>query len=240
MALKRKITKDDFDKLSADIKAEYTEKDGEYVLDLDGDGDEDVGALRRAKDRAAQERKEALARAKAAEDKLAELDNNDARKSGDIERLEASWKDKLDTQKTEYEDRLTTKDTFISQTLVDSVAQNIANSISTVPALLLPHIKARLTADLDGDSPTTKVLDADGKPSAATVKELTQEFVDNKDYASIIQANKASGGGAPDKGQRQGGASHNSTGDKPPMLSDLSGADLAAQLKANKEANAEH
>ena len=89
MALKRKIDKAAFDKLSKDIQAEYVEKDGEYVLDVDG-GDDDTGALRRAKDRAVQERKDAEKRAREAEEKLAELDDNDARKKGDIEKLEAS------------------------------------------------------------------------------------------------------------------------------------------------------
>lgn len=68
MALKRKISKEAFDKLSEDIKAEYKEQDGEYVLDIDGD--EDTGALKRAKDREAQLRRDAEKRAKEAEEKL--------------------------------------------------------------------------------------------------------------------------------------------------------------------------
>lgn len=238
MALKRKIDKAAFDKLSKDLQAEYVEKDGEYVLDVEGGSDDDNGALRRAKDRAVQERKDAEKRAREAEEKLAELDDNDARKKGDIEKLEASWKDKHEKQKEEYEAKLATKDKFISTTLVDSVAQQMASKISTSPALILPHIKARLQADLDGETPSTKVLDASGNVSAATVADLEKEFVDNKDFASIIVASKAKGGGAPDKGQqRQGGASQQ-PGDKPAPLAAMSGADLAATLKAKKEADA--
>ena len=244
MALKRKIKKEEFDKLSADIKAEYVEKDGEYILDVDGDdnsGGEDVGALRRAKDREVQSRKEAEKRAREAEAKLAELDDNDARKRGDIEALEKSWKDKHDATVADYDGKLKAKDAFISRSLVDNVASQIANEISTSPSLILPHIKARLTADLEGDEPATKVLGADGKPSAATVDDLKKEFVDNKDFASIIRASKASGGGAPDKGQRTrlGGASQTTNGDKPQPLAALPAKDLAAQLKAAKEANAD-
>jgi hypothetical protein len=243
MALKRKIDKKAFDKLSKDLQAEYVEKDGEYVLDVDGGNDDDNGALRRAKDRAVQERKDEKKRADAAEAKLADLDDNDARKTGDIEKLDKSWKDKLDAQTVESAKTIAAKDKFISSTLVDSVASAIAAEITTTPGnakILLPHIRARLAADLDGDTPATKVLGADGKVSATTVDELKKEFVDNKDYASIIVASKANGGGAPDKGQqRPGGASQTETGDKPPMLSNLSGKDLAAQLKANKEAEAD-
>jgi len=242
MALKRKITKEVFDKLSADLKAEYVEKDGEYVLDVDGDdNNEDVGALRRAKDREVQARKDAEKKAREAEAKLAELDGNDARKRGDIEALEKSWKDKYDKDTGELKTKLEAKDGFISKSLVDNVASSIAAEISTTPALILPHIRARLTADLEGDTPTTKVLGADGKPSASTVDDLKKEFVDNKEFATIIRASKASGGGAPDKGQRTrlGGASHNQPGDKPTPLAALPAKDLAAQLKAAKEANAD-
>lgn len=241
MALKRKLTKEAFDKLSADIKAEYVEKDGEYVLDLDGDdGGEDVGALRRAKDREVQARKEAERKARDAEAKLAEIDGNDARKRGDIEALEKSWKEKYDKDTGELKAKLDTKDGFIKTSLVDNVAHQIASEISTSPALILPHIKARLTADFDGDTPATKVLGADGKPSALSVDELKKEFVDNKDFASIIRASKASGGGAPDKGQktRIGGAPQN-PGDKPAPLAAMNAKDLAAQIKAAKEADAD-
>lgn len=236
MALKRKIDKAAFDKLSKDLQAEYVEKDGEYVLDLDGGNDDDNGALRRAKDRAVQERKDAEKRAKEAETKLAELDDNDARKSGDIEKLEKSWKDKLEAQKAESDKAIADKDTFISTTLVDSVANAMAAKISTSPALILPHIKARLQADLTGDTPATKYLDASG--NATTAEALEKEFVDNKDFASIIVASKAKGGGAPDKGQqRLGGASQQTDDGKPVSLASLSGKDLAAEIAARKEAN---
>lgn len=237
MTLKRKIDKATFDKLSKDLQAEYVEKDDEYILDLyGGNDDDDNGALRRAKARAVQERKDAEKRAKEAEAKLAELDDNDARKSGDIEKLEASWKSKLDAQKAESDATINSKDAFISSTLIDNVANAMAAKISTSPALILPHIKSRLQADLSGDAPTMKYLDASG--NSTTAEALEKEFVDNKDFASIIVASKAKGGGAPDKGQqRLGGASQKTDDGKPVSLASLSGKELAAELAARKEAN---
>lgn len=242
MALKRKIDKAAFDKLSADLKAEYVEKDGAYVLDVDGDSnDDEAGALRRAKDREVQARKDAEKRAKEAEDKLAELDTSDARKRGDIETLEKSWKDKMEAQKADYDKKIAGKDGFISKSLVDTVASTLAAKISTSPALILPHIRARLQADMEGDEPSTRILDTAGKVSALTIADLEKEFVDNKEFASIIRASKATGGGAPDKGQRTrlGGASQTPDGQKPVSLASLDAKDLAAQIKASKEANAE-
>ena len=233
--IKSKIDKAAFDKLSKDLQAEYVEKGGEYSLDVDGA--DDTGALRRAKDRAIQERKDEKKRADDAEAKLADLDDNSARKTGDIEKLDKSWQGKLDAQTADSDQKIAAKDAFISTTLVDSVAQTMAAKISTSPALILPHIKARLKADLTGDAPVTTFMDAAG--NATTADALEKEFVDNKDFATIIIANKSNGGGAPNTDKRPGGASQTDTGDKPVMLSGLSGKDLAAQLKANKEANAD-
>lgn len=239
MALKRKIDKAAFDKLSAEIKAEYVEKDGDYVLDVDGgdDNNEDVGALRRAKDREVQARKEAEKKAREAEAKLAEIDTETARKGGDIATLEKSWQKKLDDQKAEYESKLEGKDNFISTSLVDNVASKLAAEISTSPALILPHIKARLAADMTGDAPVTQYMGKDGKPT--TIDAFKKEFVDNPDFKAIIRASKASGGGAPnDQTKRIGGATQQ-PGDKPASFASMNPKDLAASIAAKKAAEAD-
>ena len=230
MALQKKITKEVFEKLPEALKAEYIEKDGNYVLDIEGD--EDTGALKRAKDREAQKRREAEKALKTAQQELDDLQDNDAKKRGDIETLEKSWKEKDEKKDKEHQEKLTTKDNFIRRSLVDAKALEIATTISKSPKVLLPHIKARLTADLEADTPITKILDADGKPSAMTVKELSEEFVANKDFASIIIGSKASGSSTVGNDKLpKGGAS---SGDKD--LSKATGSELVEHLKAKKEA----
>ena len=93
MALKRKITKADYDKLAADIKTEYVaDGDDNYRLDLDGE--EDTGALKRAKDRETQLRTDAEKKAAELAAQLDSLTDSDAKKRGDIEALEKSLKEK--------------------------------------------------------------------------------------------------------------------------------------------------
>ena len=41
-----------------------------------------------------------------------------------------------------------------------------------------------------------RVVDINGNPSTASISDLEKEFVDNKDYSSMIKANVGSGGGA--------------------------------------------
>ena len=230
MALKKKLSKAEYDKLSDAIKAEYIEDGDGFRLDIDGD--EDTGALKRAKDREAQLRREAETKLREAQEQLDALGNDDARKKGDIATLEKSWQKKLDDTKAEYEGKVSKLTTHTTKTLVDNVATQIATKISNAPALFLPHIKTRLQADFEGDAPVTRVLDKDGKPSAMTVEELAAEFVANKDFSAIITASKASGGAGKPSNNNGGGAPNNS--DKPADLASMNPAQLAEHIKASK------
>lgn len=231
MAMKQKITKAEYDKLSDALKGEYLADGDNFKLDLSDA--EDTGPLKRALEREKADAGTSKARVKELEQQLSDLADGDARKVKDIGTLEKSWEAKMTKQREEFEGKLSNRDKFIKEQLVDSVASTIAHKISKSPALLLPHIKARLAADLDGDVPATKVLDASGKLSAMTVDELSAEFVANKDFSAIILASQASGGaGASNKG---GGATNQGNGNNPPAdLSKISPKQLAEQIKESK------
>lgn len=70
---------------------------------------------------------------------------------------------------------------------------------------LLPHIRARMTMELRDGKPTAVILGPDGKPSALTVAELKQEFINDAAFAPLIVGSKASGAGG-GKGGKGGGA----------------------------------
>lgn len=211
MAIKQKITKVVYDALSDELKKEYKLVGVDYVLDLEGY--EDPVELKRAKDREAQNARDSKAALTLAQDELAALkaslgndDETKARKAGDIATLEKSWQGKIDAATTESNGKLAKKDAYIQAQLVDAVAHQLASKIAQSPNVILPHIKARLQADLTGDVPVTRVLDATGKVSAMSLAELEKEFVANPDFAAIIIASNGSGGGAPGGKQNGGGA----------------------------------
>jgi hypothetical protein len=231
MALKAKITKEQFAKLPADIQAEYVEDGDSYKLDVEGL--EDTGALRRAKDRESQGRKDAEAALREAQEELERINGDDARKKGDIATLEKSWQKKLDDQKADYEGKVAKLTSHTTKSLVDNVALSVATKISNSPQLLIPHIRARLQANFDGDEPVTVVLGKDGKPSTMTVDELSAEFVANKDFSAIIVGSKASGG-ASKPSTSGGGAPNNGNNDKPADLSKMNPTELAVHLKEVK------
>jgi flagellar biosynthesis GTPase FlhF len=212
--MKRIITQAEYDALSADMQAVYV-KDGE-VWKIKLEGDDPMFAAVKAEKAAAQKRAEdleaelAAARAKEteAETKAREEREKAAKASGDVAAIEASWKEKVDAAEKRAaaaEDRATKQ---LEASMLDTAAAGISTRISTVPSLLTPQIRARLSVEQpENGKPIIRVLDSTGQPSSLSLAELEKEFVDNKDFAAIIKASDASGGGAGGEHGDGGGAS---------------------------------
>ena len=210
MALKAKISAADHEKLSDDLKSAYKKSGDDFVLDVEGA--DDPAELRRARDREKQAAKEARERAEKAEEERDELKRKldddttaDARKKGDIAALEKSWQEKYDAAVKKGGDEAEKLREQMRVLLVRDKARALAEEISTAPELILPHIMSRLSADFEGDMPVTRVLDVDGKPSAASLDELRKEIVATSKFAAIIKASSATGSGAAGNGGGNGG-----------------------------------
>lgn len=188
------------DGLEEGLKGLYVQdkESGKYTLQING-----IDSLKNAKQYEKQARQAAEARLKKIEEEMQAIKDEKEKalleaqkKSGDVGALEASWKKKIEEAEAKFaanEQRLQGE---LNKLLVDNVAQSIANEISVSPSLLLPHIKARLQAEINGDTAITRVLDVDGKPSAHSVNDLKNEFMSNKEFAPILKSSNASGGGA--------------------------------------------
>ncbi len=225
MALKFKIKKADYDKLSDDFKGEYIvgEDEGEYVLDVAGLPEpEDTDALKRTIERERDNVKAAKAEARELKKKVEGFP--------DVEKMEADHK--AETAKLR---------TFAETTLIDGEAARLAAKISNAPALIIPHIKARLVADMSGDMPVTKIKGTDGNVSDLTIEKLGEEFVANKDFAAIIIGSKATGGGTPLKpgSKPLGGGTPPKDGEQLPDLSKMAPSSLAERITAKREAAAQ-
>jgi hypothetical protein len=235
MALKLKITKEQFEKLADNVKFEYVADGEEYRLQVDGI--EDVGPLKRANQRLKDQLEQEQTAHDSTRDKLERIEKNPARKQGDIDALERQWTKEKEDAVNAIQSKLEGREKFISQTLLENAAQSIADRISTSPAVMRPHIERRLSVDMSGDVPVIKVLDKDGKASALTADKLGEEFVANKDFSSIIRVTKASGGaGSP---SQNGGAVNRPSptqgqGDKPANLAAASPSELVAVIAAKK------
>lgn len=229
MALKRKIDKPTFDALSDAMKPLYVEKAGAYVLDA-----EDATELERSlnsereESRGLRERIEAIEREKAEATEAARVAAEEtARKKGDIEALETSWRTKLDAEKVAGSEREGKLKRQIEKLLVDNVAKDLAHKISVAPDLILPHVQKRLSAELSGEAPITRVLDNEGKPSALTLDDLEKDFVADTRFAAIIKGSNASGGSANSNTRGSGSAGK--------KISEMSELERIAAHKANPD-----
>lgn len=208
MALKTKITKAEFDLLADVLKAEYKASGDSYLLDAD-----DMNELRAAKDRETEARKLEKERADrlqaekdTAEAGRVEAERLKALKDKDVTTLEASYKNEKETAVAAEKLNTAKRENQLRDLLVENKAIELANEISTSPILILPHIRSRLKAELDGDKPITRVLDVSGEVSAKTMEDLKKELIDNPNFKAIIKASNASGGGAGGGAGSGGGA----------------------------------
>lgn len=200
-----KFKLDNLDDLDDKLKDFYEEKDGAFYLKVDGipkpEKDDSVTKELEARLKKLEENNKSLMaeKVKAREDaEKAALEA--ARKGGDIEALEKSWQEKLDSTVKEKEDQINQLSGMVSQLTVGSAATALAAELFGEHAELMEHhIKSRLTYEVQDGTPKVRVVE-DGKPTAKSLEDLKKEFQNNAKFAPFVVASKASGGGPLNKG----------------------------------------
>ncbi|MNQ77058.1 hypothetical protein D3C85_919130 [compost metagenome] len=216
-----KFQLDSLDGVDESVRALYTEKDGKFVLGIEGlPQQEDVSGLKAKVDELLGEKKLAEKKAREAEE-LARTDREEAaRKSGNVEELERSWSEKYTRREAELNGTLEQERATLSGQIRDLTVGRTATDIASALAIpgsaeaLLPHIERRLSVEQRDGKPVVVVLDKQGKLSAATLDELKAEFANNAAFAPLIAGSKASGGGASGAGNGGGAAKGNIGGNK--------------------------
>lgn len=130
-----------------------------------------------------------------------------AAKAGDVKALEESWQAKYDKREAELLEKVGSLEGNVAKLTSGQAASTIAGELAVEGSAkaLLPHISGRLTTEyVDGD-PVVRVLDADGKPSAASLDDLKAELKADKALAPLIVGSKASGAGGSDNSAAGGG-----------------------------------
>lgn len=231
-----KITKSDYDALPAGMKAAFKLIDGteEY-----SNNEEDAGALKNALDsekaakvKAAKERDDLKAAQDAKTKEAVDAALAEARKSGDFAAIEADYKTKLAASEAA---RIAATEKGNLQ-LVDNAQGKIIGDLSkifTTPKAMTPYLKSRLKTEVDEASGevVTRVLDAEGKVTAASIEDLKKEILDDAEFKGSLAAGKGSGSGA--TGHEDGsGATSKQSG----SFSDASPEDKIARLDAKAAA----
>lgn len=193
--MKFKLTAAEHAALDDSVKALYKANGDNFVLILD---DVDVDGMARKNAELLDEKKKSAQAAAEAEAKRKAAEEEAAKKNGDVTALEKSWAEKLAAQEAAYKAQLDATSGSLNTLLVDNVALQVATSLcGDNAALMLPHLKGRLAAELQDGKPVTRVLAADGKPSALTVEELTKELAGDKRFAPILKGPGSQGTNVP-------------------------------------------
>ena len=198
--------------LDENLHSLYEQKDGAYFLKVAGVvSEDDVAGLKTSRDSLLAEKKEQQRLAQEAEAERQRIEREAAeelaRKNGNLEAIENSWKEKLAARETELSERLKVAELKNYELTVGRQAQELAGELAKPNAqrLLAKEIKERLTLDEDGN---IRVLDLQGKPTALTIDELKAQLRADPTYQDIIVINNSSGGGA-SGGGLGGGAAKN-------------------------------
>lgn len=193
MALKRKITKEEYDALSDVLKAEYKGDGAGYILDTEPD--EDTGALRSALDRVKEEarqlREANLERERTEQERI----RQGILAGGNVDEIRAALEQEREQLRQEKDADISKKDQIIGRLLVDDRANVLAVKLAGKHAkLILPHIRSRLKVDFTADEPRAIVVTEAGQPSTLSIDDLEKEFLKNPDFASILVGVDSSGG----------------------------------------------
>ena len=218
---------DSLDGLDEGARAFYEEKDGKFQLKVEGiPQGEDVSGLKAKIDELLSEKKTEAEKRKQAEENARKTAEEAARKNGDVEALENSWREKLTKREQELLSERESLASQIKELTVGRAATDLAAELAVQGSAkaLLPHLQARLSMDIRDGKPTVVVLDANGKPSAATLEELKAEFVNDPAFAPLIVGSKASGSGA--SGAKPGGGAAK-------KFDEYTGAELSAIRKSD-------
>lgn len=198
--MKYNINKAAFDALTPELQALYkVSGDGTYNLSVDGLPDvaglkdKNAELLReKAATKAKKDAEIATAVEAAVEAALAK-----AHKEGDTVALEASWQKKYDTQTATLQGKIDGLNGNVSELTSGAAASKLVSEIgiSGFAAALMPHVASRLKTEMVDGKPKVTVLGTDGKASAATIAEFTEELRGNAALSPLIIGSKGKGKG---------------------------------------------
>lgn len=221
MALKYEI--ETLDGLDDGIKTMYEKSGDKFVLAVDGIPTHDTTLAERIAKLEANNR-DLLGEKKAAKEEAEKARIDAAKKGGDIEALEDSWREKYLSNESAKNLEVEQFKKMVSGLTVGAAAATIsADVFGSNAEIMLHHVNQRLGYEIVDGHPKVRVL-VDGKPSALTVDELKAEFKASAKFAPFVVATRASGAGGHGSG---GGAS----GKK---FRDYTGAELAEIRKRSQ------
>lgn len=242
MAIKAKLTADEYSKLSDADKANYKiQPDFSYLVELDGGfvTDKDPSGLMSALEKERDENR----RIKTIADKLeAEKLAAERAKITDVEELKKHFQTQLDERdrrdkeerKKAEQDRLAAMQERAESMKTQKALEISSELFGTQAPLMLPHIEKMMKA-VGGETPNIEIVDPlTGRPQLdQSIEGFKKSLSTNPLFAPMIVKSKASGGSAND-GKSSGLPGVREDG-KPKTYADYKPSELMALKRENPE-----
>ena len=193
MPIERSLTSEQFQALPEIDKPLYEANDsGGYTFNGGN-----VGALKRAKDHEVAKRRDVTKELESIKKQLAsiesakaEAEHNKTVETQNNEALNKSWQEKYDKAIAKEQERSNKLQESIRRSHRETVIENLTNELS-VPKfahLVKPMIEKRIDVKLNDDGlPQTIIKDTEGKETANTIKDLTEELRGDKRNADVLK-----------------------------------------------------
>jgi len=216
MALKKVL--DSLDGLDENLQDFYTEKDGKFVLDVEG-GFEDVDGLKsalakerenaRKAEQARKQREKELEDLGMSTDEIKELiqkeqerDQNKQYEKGEFEKLKQQLKEQHQKELEKKDSRANQLYKSLEGQLVNAEAVRAISKHKGASELLLPHIQSQVSVEEGDDGKfTVRVMGKDGprfnkEGEYMSIEDLVLEMKENDTFGRAFEGSGASGGGS--------------------------------------------
>lgn len=210
MALKLSV--DSLDGIDEAIRPLYAEKDGKFVLQVDGV--EDTGGLKTAlkaeRKRAddAEKQRKAWEKIGKSPDEIEELleaqrrlEEERATKAGEWDKLKAQMNEKHQGELTKKDESISSLRSALERHLVDAAATAAIAAADGMPELLLPHVQRHVRVVEENGHFTVKVVDAKGDPRVngkgdlLTISDLVSEMKTSDIFGRAFKGSGHTGSG---------------------------------------------
>lgn len=224
MALKLKLTADEHKSLDEGIKGLYEEKDGAFVLGVDGI--EDTNGLKSAleKERKARSEYEKTVRQYQglgkSPDEIAELvkaqeesEKNKLEQKGEWEKLKAQLLESHKKELAARDEAIQKMKGTLESYLVDAAATEAIAAAKGIPQLLLPHVKSAVKVIEEDGKYQVRVVGPDGSPRMNAkgeflgIKDFVSEMRESEVFSRAFEGTGTTGSGTPaNRGQTRPGS----------------------------------
>ena len=181
--------------IDENLAKEYEEKDGKFVLKLDGFDVSDTIELRSSVKKERELRKNAEKALKDADKKRRDADDEAARNAGDIKKVEDNLREHYKGELETRDGKIAARDKKLSDVLIRDEARRIATDLAvntdSVP-LLAEYIERRIGIQDNDDDFNVVVI---GEHAGLSVTEFVDKIKQDKSLANVLKAGDGTGGG---------------------------------------------